>query len=291
MISTPLSPQNLRFEVKPDLHIAAQGWGDAERAPVIFLHGGGQTKHSWGDTCRQVAEAGWYAIACDARGHGESSWSPDGSYQLADNVNDLLAVLSQLSRKPAIVGASMGGMTGLLAEGNSTESICSTLILVDIVPRPSRQGVSKIFAFMKAYLDGFDDFEQAVEAVAKYLPHRPKPEISKNLMNNLRQGENGRFYWHWDPAFVNNFSINDEEKLEAHVEILLKAAQNLRVPTLAIRGGMSDVVSPEAMQELLEVAPQINSVDVSDAHHMVAGDSNRVFTQAVIKFLAQHYVK
>ena len=55
----------------------------SEEGPsVVFLHGGGQTRHSWGGTARQVAARGLTAYTLDARGHGDSDWAPDGDYRL-----------------------------------------------------------------------------------------------------------------------------------------------------------------------------------------------------------------
>lgn len=281
-------PQKLKYETEKDFFIIGEAWGDSSFPPVLLLHGVGQTKHSWGESAELLAGKGWYTIALDARGHGESDWSPDGIYKAESMVADLLAVIRSLPQKPALVGASMGGIISLLAEGMATESICSALVLVDIVPRPQKEGVQKILAFMSAFPEGFENFEKAAEAVSKYLPHRPVEEIRKRLIYNLRQKENGRFYWHWDPQLLKSFQ-EDVNASEQRTAQLYQAAKYLKVPVLAIRGGMSDVVSKEAFEEFLSVAPQIRSIDITGAYHMVAGDSNRIFTEEVVRFLEEVY--
>ncbi|RYF48858.1 MAG: alpha/beta fold hydrolase, partial [Cytophagaceae bacterium] len=107
----------MKFETEPGFFLSADAWGNPANPPVILLHGGGQTRHSWGDTAQRLADAGWYAIALDARGHGDSDWSAEGHYSIDSLASDLRAVCANLSAKPALVGASMGGMTALIAEG------------------------------------------------------------------------------------------------------------------------------------------------------------------------------
>ncbi|GAB3512042.1 alpha/beta fold hydrolase [Spirosoma knui] len=283
----------LRFETEPGFFVAADAWGDPTHKPVLLLHGGGQTRHSWGDTARLLAEAGWYAIALDARGHGDSDWSPEGHYELDDLAKDVRAVIGQLSRKPALVGASMGGMTALIAEGErpaGTPSICTAIVLVDIAPRAEQKGIERIFAFMSGNQHGFASLDEAAEAVAAYLPHRPRPSDHSRLEKNLRF-RNGRYYWHWDPKMLTlwrQHTLPDSNGRTPHLlyeERLYKAARALTVPTLIVRGGISDVVSEKVMTEFLDAVPHVQSVSVAEAGHMVAGDSNHAFTRAVIQFL------
>lgn len=288
----------LRFETEPGFYVTGDAYGDPTRPPVLLLHGGGQTRHSWGDTAQRLADAGWYALALDARGHGDSDWSPDGHYGIEYLAADLRAVVARLDRKPALVGASMGGMTALIAEGErapGTESICTAVVLVDIAPRTEQKGIERIFAFMSGNLDGFASLDEAAEAVAAYLPHRSnatpaRPQDHRRLEKNLRlrTGSNGepRYYWHWDPVMLKQWrQITTPDQQIHNEERLYRAARALTVPTLIVRGGISDVVSEKVMAEFLDTVPHVRSVSVADAGHMVAGDSNHAFTRAVIEFL------
>jgi non-heme chloroperoxidase len=285
-----LFPHLLSFSLSHTLTIAGEGWGNPQSPPVILLHGGGQTRHSWGESARLIAEKGWYAITLDARGHGDSSWSEEGKYQAEYLVEDLLGVLKQIGKdqKPALVGASMGGLTALLAAGETLELICSALVLVDIAPRMEQKGIERIFAFMSANAEGFASLDEAAEAVAAYLPQRPRPSDHHRLEKNLRKRTDGRYYWHWDPQMLRVWQ-SSAENTHRNTERLLAAAQALTVPTLIVRGGMSDVVSERVMTEFLDAVPHVRSVDVSGAGHMVAGDSNHAFTHAVTEFLNEVY--
>ena len=278
----------LRFETEPGFFVAGDAFGDPANRPILLLHGGGQTRHSWGDTARLLAEAGWYAIALDARGHGDSDWSEEGQYDIDHLARDLRAVIAQLSQKPALVGASMGGMTALIAEGerpSGTPSICTAIVLVDIAPKTEQKGIERIFAFMSGNQHGFASLDEAAEAVAAYLPHRPRPSDHSRLEKNLRL-RNSRYYWHWDPKMLALWRQHTTpDRKTYHEERLYQAARALTVPTLIVRGGISDVVSEKVMAEFLDAVPHVQSVSVANAGHMVAGDSNHAFTRAVIQFL------
>ena len=187
-----------KFQISPNFSVAADTFGNPDDKPVIFLHGGGQTRHSWGDSAQIVADAGYYSIALDARGHGDSSWSEEGNYRIEDLGSDLKAVIAQLGKRPALVGASMGGLTSLIAEGESENSIASAIILVDIAPKTEQKGIERIFAFMSSNKYGFASIDEAAAAVSAYLPNREKPKDHSRLEKNLRLREDGRYYWHWD---------------------------------------------------------------------------------------------
>jgi pimeloyl-ACP methyl ester carboxylesterase len=284
----------MKFETEPGFYVAADAWGDLAHPPVLLLHGGGQTRHSWGDTAQRLAESGWYAIALDARGHGVSNWSAEGHYSLDYLASDLRAVCATLSQKPVLIGASMGGMTALVAEGErpeASESICSAIVLVDIAPRNEQKGIERIFAFMSGNQRGFTSIHEAAEAVAAYLPNRPRPADNSRLEKNLRlrrspTGED-RYFWHWDPTMLALWREHaGPEQQQMNEARLYQAARSLTVPTLIVRGGISDVVSEKVMVEFLDAVPHVQSVSVAEAGHMVAGDSNHAFTKAVIDFLS-----
>jgi non-heme chloroperoxidase len=272
----------VRFAGDGGLALVGDAWGDPAAPPVVLLPGGGQTRHAWGNTAAALADEGWYAMALDLRGHGESGWAPDADYRLDKFVDDLLAVAAALQQPPAVVGASLGGMTALLAQGERERAVFSAIVLVDIAPRIEPEGVERIVAFMRAHLDGFASLDEAAGAIAEYLPHRPRPRDLSGLRKNLRHDADGRYRWHWDPEFAVGMRRPSGSQ---HPDRLEAAARRLRIPTLLVRGRMSDVISEAGARHFLELAPHAEFVDVSGAGHMVAGDRNDVFAAAVIDFL------
>ncbi len=272
------------------MSIAADAQGDPSDQPVLFLHGGGQTRHAWGATAAAVAEHGFYAICMDHRGHGESSWAALGEYRVKHFVEDLRGVLAQLRDKPVLVGASLGGITSLLAETQQEESVARGLILVDVTPRMETDGVDRILGFMRGGSGGFDTLDEAADSIARYLPHRKRPKDLSGLAKNLRRLEDGRYYWHWDPNMLRTwepglYTMQDDAELKEQ----LKASATLSIPTLLVRGRLSDLVSTETAQEFLQMVPHAEYVDLAGAHHMVAGDQNDAFTETVKDFLLRHF--
>ena len=274
-----------RYTAPSGLSIAADIGGDPAAPAVIFMHGGGQTRHSWRGAMRELLAEGYQVISLDTRGHGDSDWSPEGDYGLESLAADLKAVIATLPVPPALVGASLGGATGLFAVGNSTEKIASALVLVDIVPRPDPAGSERIRNFMRSRPDGFATLEEAADAVAAYNPHRPRPKDTTGLMKNLRLRSDGRLHWHWDPRIVQTPTRLEPPQF---VGPLLDAARRVRTPTLLVRGLMSDVVSEAGVVELAQALPGLEVCDVAEAGHMVAGDRNDAFNRGVSTFLRRH---
>jgi pimeloyl-ACP methyl ester carboxylesterase len=274
--------------------LVADVYGDAGQ-PVLLLHGGGQTRHAWRRTAEHLGRAGATAYALDQRGHGDSEWVPGGHYAFTDFAADAAAVAVALTarsgHRPIAIGASLGGIASLLAEGEAEEAgggpVFAAIVLVDITPRVDREGVAKIHGFMRARTDeGFATIAEAADAVAAYLPHRPRPRSYEGLKKNLRQHPDGRWRWHWDPAVLRgerSFAI-DHRILES---ALIDAAKAITIPTLLVRGGSSELVHEAHVREFLALVPHADYIDVAQARHMVAGDANDSFSDAVLEFVAK----
>lgn len=260
--------------------IRGDAWGDPDGRVVILQHGGGQTRHAWKGAGETLGDAGYYAVSIDARGHGDSDWAAEAAYEPEMNVQDLVAVCDALgSTEPILVGASMGGSTSLLAIGQKRLA-AGALVLVDIAPQIEVEGTKKIREFMEQKRDGFDSLEQVAEAIANYQPHRKRPRNLDGLAKNVRLGSDGRYHWHWDPA-----RLDRKWSMDDHRANLLEAADNLPLPVLLVRGGLSDVLSEDGAQAFLKQCPHAEYVSVTDAAHMVAGDRNDIFSGAVVDFL------
>ena len=272
--------------------LAADVFGDAGR-PVLLLHGGGQTRHAWRRTAVELARSGWVAYAVDQRGHGDSEWVADGAYGFQEFAADVAAVAAELKRRhgapPVAIGASLGGIASLLAAGDAQQAgqapILAALVLVDITPRVDLSGVAKVQGFMRTHArDGFATVEEAADAVAAYLPHRPRPRSTEGLKKNLRLHPDGRWRWHWDPRFLDGRRPVDGRRTEIE-ERLLAAARGLKIPAMLVRGGSSELVQEEHAREFLALVPHARFADVSGARHMVAGDMNDQFAAAIMDFL------
>ena len=277
-----LAARSLPVRGHDGIHLAADAFGDPGATPVVLLHGGGQTRHSWRATASRLAASGRLAVSVDLRGHGDSDWAPDGNYALEAFALDLVAVAEVLPEPPVVVGASLGGLAALLAEGEIAPGTAAAVVLVDVGPRLEPSGVARIVSFMSARPDGFASLEDAADSIAAYLPNRPRPTDLGGLAKNLRIHPDGRYRWHWDPAFL----AGDRRPAAAvQTDRLFAAARRLGVPTLVVRGRESDTLSEEAARELVAELAHGRLVDVAGARHMVAGDRNDIFANAVVAFL------
>lgn len=254
-------------------------------SPLVLLHGGGQTRHSWDRSAGDLAAQGHDVYTLDARGHGDSSWAPGGDYEIDSLADDLLAVVDALElSSPVLVGASLGGITSLCVTGENP-GVASALVLVDVVVDVEPEGIGRIKKFMTDHTGGFDSLDDVADAIAAYNPERNRTLNLDGLRKNVRQREDGRWYWHWDPAFI---ASGEEARRHTDPERLGSAARKVTVPTLIVRGGKSDVVSEAGVESMLKLVPHAEVADVSAAGHMVAGDDNQVFASAIEEFLVRH---
>jgi peroxiredoxin len=284
------APESFTTAGVDGVRIVGDRVGDPLAPPVVFLHGGGQTRRSWGRAAAAVAERGWQAVTLDFRGHGESDWSTEGDYRVTSFARDVLEVLNDLPPQPVLVGASLGGFTSMLLAGELAPGTVRAVVLVDIVPDMDQSGASRIHNFMHDRMkSGFDSLDEVADMIQEYNPHRPRPTDLDGLRTNLRH-RGGRWYWHWDPKFIDGTSalppieVTEVDRMHAAVQTILDTG----VPMLLVRGQMSDLVTQERADEFIARFPAVDFVDVGGAGHMVAGDRNDLFAGAVVDFLDRH---
>ena len=287
MSAASSSPRTVTFSGHDGITLVADEWNrgaDTVGHPtILMLHGGGQNRHSWKNTGQILADEGLHVVALDSRGHGDSDRSPDADYSVDTLTADVMRVLDDVGRPVMVIGASMGGLTGILVADEAGPDRVTHLVLVDVVPRFEKDGSARIRDFMMGSLDGFDSLEQAADAIAAYLPYRTKPRNPEGLKKNLRLRD-GRWYWHWDPAFMTKPGDDPELRTEKFEH----AAASLTIPVMLIRGKLSDVVSLEGVEHFLATVPNAEFVELSNAGHTAAGDDNDAFSDVVVGFVKRH---
>lgn len=278
----PVATRGLAFTGIHGNRLVGHRWSPATPTlpALLMLHGGGQTRHSWDAAAARLSAAGADVTTYDARGHGDSDRAPDGDYGLETFAKDLATVLETFATPPVLLGASLGGLSALLAAGEFGAP-ASGLVLVDVAPHASRGGTHRILSFMRRHADGFASLDEVADAINEYNP-RPRERRLDGVRKNVRRGQNGRWYWHWDPAFLEHGSEPTQASLTDRLDA---AAERLTIPTLLIRGTESDVVTPEAARDFLARVPTATLVEVSSGH-MVVGDDNDVFTTSVLPFVS-----
>src|ERR1700709_777490 len=112
-------PQTVTYRGVRELVLVADEWNrgvaSGAQPSVLMLHGGGQNRFSWKKTGQILASRGLHVVALDSRGHGDSDRSPNATYTVEAMCADTLRVLEQIGRPTVLIGASMGGLTGILA--------------------------------------------------------------------------------------------------------------------------------------------------------------------------------
>ena len=276
----------MKFKVSSGLNIAASSWGRDTDPLVILLHGGGQTRHAWGETGEKLSQNGFYVLALDLRGHGDSDWHPNGEYGVDNYKKDIVSILQEVKKPAAFIGASLGGMTSLSIAGDpELREKCWALVMVDIGLYPNLEGSQEIVEFMHSGSEGVASIEEAAESVANYLPHRKRPRDNRGLEKNLRLKDDGRYYWHWDPRFLDS---RPKDIPEDYKEKQKSFAKVVETPTLLIKGAMSNILTQNEVDDFLKVITHSEFVEIKDAAHMVAGDRNDIFAAAAIDFLENH---
>ena len=283
-IDTQAGPS--RFPVA-DLALVVETRHPAGSPTLLFAHGFGQTRGAWNGAAAALAEAGCRCVTFDSRGHGESDRvaggaDSGGGYHMDQFADDLLRLAAAQPQPPTLVGASMGGLLGIVIAGEMHPSPFRALVLVDITPRWETAGVERILAFMQAHPDGFADYAEASEQIAGYLPQRRERKSEEQLRPLLREGADGRLRWHWDPALLAGSLVQESERYQPRLQA---AAAKIDIPVLLLSGARSDVVSRTTVDEFLQLVPHAQHVELSHATHMVAGDANDAFTREVVRFV------
>lgn len=282
MVNDATSPHSSSRHPVAGLSLAVETRNPAGRPALLFAHGFGQTRGAWNGAAAALAEAGCRCVTFDTRGHGESDRVPDGNYHMDQFADDMLQLAASQPQPPVLVGASMGGLLGIVLAGEIRPSPFRALVLVDITPRWETAGVERILAFMQAHPDGFANYADAAEQIAAYLPQRRERKSEQQLRPLLREGSDGRLRWHWDPALLAGDLVQESERYQPRLQA---AATKIDVPVLLLSGARSDVVSRATVDEFLQLAPHAEHVELPQATHMVAGDANDAFTREVVRFV------
>ncbi len=253
-------------------------WGTAGEPPMLLLHGGAQTAHSWDEVAPDFARD-HHVLALDQRGHGDSEWSPDGRYRRDDFVADIRAFLDDRDWPAAtIVALSLGGLNAMAFAARYPDRITG-LVVVDVAPTISSAGGQAIATQLG--VREFATFEEAVERAHGFNPRRSLENIRTRLQHSLRQNAEGRWIYKFDTRIGSG-------GLESDFERLWDAVREMRCPTLLVRGAQSAILARETAARFLRELPGSSVVEVPGAGHSVMGDNPAGFILAVRPFLVRH---
>jgi pimeloyl-ACP methyl ester carboxylesterase len=268
-------------------------WGNAKRPTVVLLHGGSQTAHTW-DLAALLLRESYHLVALDQRGHGDSEWTPDPEQDTTPlMVEDTRAFLEHVERESpgasplVLAGMSMGGGVALRYASENPAAL-RALVVVDVAPETIPRGGEGMRRF-RAETETLDRFEDFLERAVRFNPDRPEAHLRYSLLHALKQTEDSRWTWKYDPRRRAGEEEEDEAKEERartqRERETWAAVRAIRVPTLFVHGGESAVVKKDAIRRAAEAMHDGRWVSIAGASHTVQGDRPGEFAGAVADFL------
>ncbi len=253
-------------------------WGESTARPIILLHGGALTAHTWDVVCLGLLPE-FRCIAPDLRGHGDSEWAADGDYSTDAYRRDLEALLAHLAiDRCVLVGNSLGGMTAVrYTAQRSPAQQPLALVLVDIGPEMREAGRQRLRSFTGGPRE-LDSVEEFVDRAVAFNPLRRRDVLRRSLLNNLRQLPSGKWTWKYDPNRFGRGPAPTTAERWADV-------QRITCPTLVVRGGHSDMFYAEDAAKLAATLHDGRWVQIENASHTVQGDQPLALLTAIKNFL------
>ena len=255
-------------------------WGTKGLRPILFLHGGALTAHTW-DLCCLALRDDYHCMALDQRGHGDSDWAPDVDYSISAQREDIkgFAKAAELDQF-VLVGMSMGAINGLAYAIAYPETL-SALVLIDAGPNVRRPGSRRIRDFVNGGAEP-ETLEAIIERAMSFNPRRDPLILRRSLMHNLRQQTDGTWFWKYDRRRFQQMG-GDQHAAERHG--LADGLARVTCPTLVVRGGESDVFHDEDAERLAAGLPDGRRVTIPKAGHTVQGDNPKDLATALRDFL------
>lgn len=252
---------------------------ERHRAPaLVLLHGFTGHARSW-DAFAEAMTDRYRVLALDQRGHGESGWAPADRYGVDEMVADLIAFVAALGLKGfSLLGLSMGGSIAINYSGRRPKELAA-LVVVDIGPEIVASGAARIQAGVRAS-DIFASREDAFAAARAANPRPPDAHLRHRVYYNLMRTEDGRWTYRYDRALRSPSTLRPRDP-----EAAWRACSNINVPTLLIRGAVSDILSPEVAARMIEVIPGAQFALVENSGHSVPLDAPDGFLVWARKFL------
>ncbi|MGH7031308.1 MAG: alpha/beta fold hydrolase, partial [Stellaceae bacterium] len=171
-------------------------WGREGLRPILFLHGGALTAHTW-DLCCLALRDEFHCMALDQRGHGDTDWAPDADYSIAAQREDVRGMAEAVGLDNfVLVGMSMGAINALAYAIQYPETL-SALVLIDAGPNVRRPGSTRIRDFVNGGAEP-ETLDAIIARALSFNPRRDPVILRRSLMHNLREGPDGNWTWKYD---------------------------------------------------------------------------------------------
>jgi len=245
---------------------------------LVLLHGFTGHARTW-DAFAEAMTDRYRVLALDQRGHGESAWASAEAYGVDEMRADLAAFVAALGLdRFTLLGLSMGGNVAIHFAGGRPAELAA-LVIVDIAPEVEPAGAGRIQASVRT-TDVFESRDEAFAAARAADSTPPEAHHRHRIEHNLMRTEDGRWTWRYDRALRAPGAVRVRDP-----EAGWRAVANIAVPTLLIRGEISDLVSPEIAERMLKANANIRLTTVKGAGHSVPLDQPEGFASACREFL------
>ncbi|WP_063630071.1 alpha/beta fold hydrolase [Nocardia sp. BMG51109] len=262
-----------------DIHLSHAGcrlhgfdWGGT-RSPVLLLHGGRLTAHTWDFVCLGL-RGDARLVALDLRGHGDSDWSDD--YSIDTLAADVLAAADHLGfDRVGLVGMSLGGVVAARVADARPDRV-DRLALIDVAPGVDFDSTRRMREFVTG-LGPVRELRTVVDAAMRVNPRANRAVVAYRMSTLFRRAPEGNWVPKADP------SPPDFPAILAATDRL--ADQLSGTPVLLVRGERSRALPHLAAERLVERIPDGHLVVVPDAGHNVQEDNPAALITALRAFL------
>lgn len=275
----PRQPTSRFFETRDAVLLHVLEWrgdgGDAPTAsapPLVFLHGGGANAHWW-DHLAMTLSTDRAVYALDFRGHGDSSYP--ATREVGAFNTDLEALVVWLGREDVVlVGHSLGAAVALDHASRFAET--RGLVLVDL----ARGGSPEVGRRSRLALSLRRTYRTRADAIERFrfLPESSRasePLRAYIASQSVREEGVGRFGYKFDPGW---FGLPSRPPPDL---------QQVRCPTLLVRGGESALLTREAATAFVGALTRARArwIEIPDAGHHVMIDQPERLKAALERFL------
>lgn len=260
-------------------------WGTPGSPSLLLLHGFQSNAHTWDTFSAAMADA-YHVLALDQRGHGDTSWAPDGDYAAASHVSDIVGFMTALRLTPTVViGHSMGGRHAAMVAAAHPDKV-TKVVIVDTAAEPSpamrTMASQQPAADTPLQPEAFDTFEEVVANGIQQYPLTPEAELRHANYHNLYRGADGKWRWRWDLNLLQWRRRNPGQQTDLYTVL-----QRISCPTLLVRGQQSPLLTPEVARKMVQALPKGRLVEIAKAAHTVHADNAAAFHAVTAAFLKE----
>jgi pimeloyl-ACP methyl ester carboxylesterase len=269
------APPADRFVEVNGLRLHYVDWGGEGKQPFIMVHGLDRVARTYDHIATQFTPR-YRVLAIDMRGHGDSSWDPQGRYLVEDHVGDLEGIVAQLKLRDLVLwGNSTGGRVVQVFAGKHPELV-SRVISEDVGPERPRQIADGYAKRVEQERAGWASTEELLAQLRKANPRMAPAVLEAYVRYGSKKRADGRIEWKRDPQLVKGFVATD----------LWRFVREIKAPILYILGGRSTIVPAETQAELRKTLANAQLITIPDVGHYPSDEQPDEVVRIVNRFLA-----